>query len=106
MRLLVPGGVAYFQVPYAVLAGDPPERLVFSTWPPTLAKRVARVCSYRWRVQVLPLLVRRPPMAMHAISPDRVSDIVARHGGVALERLPHNGSGPTCPSYAYVVRKS
>ncbi|MGA2015755.1 MAG: class I SAM-dependent methyltransferase [Opitutaceae bacterium] len=45
-RVLAPGGVILAQVPATVPAGDPPERLRLSLWPPTVWMRLKRYVRY------------------------------------------------------------
>jgi ubiquinone/menaquinone biosynthesis C-methylase UbiE len=46
VRVLSPGGVLSVQVPVAVHVGDPPDRLKFSIWPPTMVMRIKRHLRY------------------------------------------------------------
>jgi SAM-dependent methyltransferase len=110
VRLLSADGVAYFQVPYhvPVHVGDPPERLRFSTWPPTLLKRIGRI-SYRWakgRWTTFSIrYLRGPVMDMYALPPADVVATVENAGGKVVESTEHAGAGQVCPSYAYVVQR-
>ena len=45
-RVLAPGGILSIQIPDRVPAGDPPDRLRFSMWPPTMWMRISRHVRY------------------------------------------------------------
>lgn len=79
LRVLAPGGVAYFQVPAAGCDATR-ERWKHSFWPPTLATRLRRF-GYRFLNRQLALA---PFMEMHAIPPDEIADIVAKNGGILV----------------------
>jgi SAM-dependent methyltransferase len=80
VRVLAPGGVLSVQVPEAVPAGDPPDRLLFSPWPPTMWMRVKRHVKYHhpgW-------FPGTPKMQMYAMPRDEVTSIIAGAGAEIL----------------------
>lgn len=105
MRTLAPGGVALFQVPYRTPPVVPEERLKFSTWPPTLLRRIVRIAKRRVVKFHRRWLGREPLMEMHSLSRDEVAEI-ARHAGVEMiDVRSHGGGGSDYASYAYLVRR-
>jgi SAM-dependent methyltransferase len=63
MRVLEPGGILSVQIPDRVPRGDPPDRLRFSLWPPTMVMRLSRHVRYHhpgW-------FPDSPKMQMHAL---------------------------------------
>jgi SAM-dependent methyltransferase len=80
VRVLAPGGVVSVQVPEAVPAGDPPDLLRFSPWPPTMWMRLKRHVRYHhpgW-------FPGTPKMQMYAMPRDEVVGIIQRSGAVIL----------------------
>jgi ubiquinone/menaquinone biosynthesis C-methylase UbiE len=80
IRVLAPGGVLSIQIPERVPAGDPPDRLRFSFWPPTMGMRIARHVRYHhpgW-------FPGTPKMQMYAIPRDRVLSAIAEAGAELL----------------------
>jgi ubiquinone/menaquinone biosynthesis C-methylase UbiE len=98
-RILAPAGVMFFQIPETVPKGNPRERFRFSSWPPTLWRRVRRLAGYqldRWF----------PPigtMQMHAASPSDVASWLA-HGG-AVVRLVEREAHPDHSDCLYVAQR-
>jgi SAM-dependent methyltransferase len=87
VRVLAPGGVLSVQVPERVPAGDPPDRLRFSFWPPTMWMRVSRHVRYHhpgW-------FPGTPKMQMYALPRREVEDLLARAGAqvLSVERSQH-----------------
>ena len=79
-RVLAPGGVMSVQVPERVPAGDPPDRLRFSAWPPTLIMRVARHVRYHhpgW-------FPGTPKMQMYAVPRAQVAAVLSGAGAEIL----------------------
>lgn len=87
IRVLAPGGVISVQIPERVPPGDPPDRLRFSFWPPTMWMRVSRHIRYHhpgWFPDT-------PKMQMYALPRDEVVAIIARAGAelLSVERSEH-----------------
>ncbi|HEY4988547.1 MAG TPA: class I SAM-dependent methyltransferase [Opitutaceae bacterium] len=87
VRVLSPGGVMSVQIPERVPAGDPPDRLKFSVWPPTMAMRISRYVRYHhpgW-------FPGTPKMQMYALPRDEVVSLLASAGAelVAVEASAH-----------------
>jgi SAM-dependent methyltransferase len=88
LRLLAPGGILSVQVPESVPPGAPPDRLRFSTWPPTMWMRLARHIRYHhpgW-------FPGSPKMQMYAVARARVLGSLAEAGAevLAVERIEHD----------------
>lgn len=80
VRVLAAGGVLSVQIPARVPAGDPPERLKFSAWPPTLVMRIRRYLRYHhpgWFPDT-------PKMQMYALDRDEVEAILKQAGARVL----------------------
>jgi SAM-dependent methyltransferase len=80
VRVLAPGGVVSVQVPERVPAGDPPDRLRFSPWPPTMWMRLSRHVRYHhpgW-------FPGTPKMQMYAIPRGEVVALLSRAGAEIL----------------------
>lgn len=105
VRVLAPGGAAVFQVPYAAPPVVPEERIKFSTWPPTLLKRVLRVTGRRLRRFHRRWLAAEPIMDMHVLPREEVLALVRAAGAEVLDLQPHGGGGADYASYAYLIRK-
>jgi ubiquinone/menaquinone biosynthesis C-methylase UbiE len=105
LRVLAPGGAALFQVPFQAPPQVPEERIKFSTWPPTLLKRIVRVFGRRLARFVRHWFGREPQMEMYTLPRDEVVAIVRSAGGEVLDVQPHGGGGNAYASYAYLVRK-
>lgn len=105
VRLLAPGGAALFQVPYHAPPAARDEQVKFSTWPPTLLKRVARVTYRRLRRFYRHWFGREPVMEMHTLPREEVLAIVRGAGAEVLDVQPHGGGGNDYASYAYLIRK-
>jgi SAM-dependent methyltransferase len=76
VRVLAPGGVLSVQIPEKVPAGDPPDRLKFSIWPPTMAMRISRYVRYHnpgW-------FPGTPKMQMYALPRSEVLALLADAG--------------------------
>ncbi len=88
VRVLEPGGILSVQVPESVPAGDPPDRLRFSAWPPTLWMRLRRHIRYHhpgW-------FPSTPKMQMYALSRAEVLECLAGAGAqvLSIERNEHD----------------
>jgi SAM-dependent methyltransferase len=80
VRILAPGGVISVQIPERVPAGDPPDRLRFSLWPPTLWMRISRHVRYHhpgW-------FPGTPKMQMYALPRQEVASCIAAAGAELL----------------------
>jgi SAM-dependent methyltransferase len=80
VRVLAPGGALSVQVPERVPAGDPPDRLRLSFWPPTMWMRVSRHVRYHhpgW-------FPGTPKMQMYAMPRDEVVALLSRAGAEIL----------------------
>jgi SAM-dependent methyltransferase len=99
VRVLAPGGVLSVQVPEAVPAGDPPDRLMFSLWPPTMWMRFKRHVRYHhpgW-------FPGTPKMQMYALARDEVAGIIQRSGAEILSV--EKGEHGAVENNAYIARK-
>jgi SAM-dependent methyltransferase len=87
-RVLEPGGVLSVQIPESVPAGDPPDRLRFSPWPPTLLMRIRRNIRYRFPGW----FPDSPKMQMYALAEPEVAAILAASGAelLAADRTRHD----------------
>jgi SAM-dependent methyltransferase len=80
VRVLAPGGILSVQVPDKVPAGDPPDRLRFSAWPPTMWMRVIRHVRYHhpgW-------FPGTPKMQMYALPRPAVLECLSEAGAEVL----------------------
>ena len=87
-RVLAPGGILSVQVPESVPPGAPPDRLRFSSWPPTMWMRLARHIRYHhpgW-------FPGTPKMQMYAVARARVLGRLAEAGAevLAVDRNEHD----------------
>jgi len=99
MRILSPGGIMSVQIPDRVPAGDPPDRLRFSFWPPTLWMRISRHVRYHhpgW-------FPGTPKMQMYAMRKDEVLAVLARSGAevLSVETCEHGD----VDNYVYIARR-
>ena len=99
IRVLGAGGVMSVQIPDRVPAGDPPDRLRFSLWPPTLWMRIRRHVRYHhpgW-------FPGTPKMQMYAIPKDEVLALLAGLGAevLAVEKCAHGA----VDNYVYLARR-
>jgi SAM-dependent methyltransferase len=99
IRVLAPGGVLSVQIPDSVPAGDPPDRLKFSFWPPTLWMRIRRHIRYHhpgW-------FPGTPKMQMYALPKGEVASIISAGGAEMLsaEKCEHGA----VDNYIYIARK-
>ncbi len=87
VRVLCPGGVMSVQIPEKVPAGDPPDRLRFSPWPPTMAMRISRYVRYHYPGW----FPGTPKMQMYALPRQAVLDCLADSGAelLAVDRSAH-----------------
>jgi len=100
VRVLAPGGVVLAQVPATAPAGDPPERLRFSPWPPTLWMRLRRYVRYHhpgW-------FPGTPKMQMYALGRAEVLGCLAAAGARVLSVEADEQRG--FESLTYVARKA
>ncbi len=79
-RVLAPGGLLSVQIPERVPAGDPPDRLRFSPWPPTMVMRLRRYVRYHYPGW----FPDTPKMQMYALAR---AEVVARLEDAKLEVL-------------------
>jgi SAM-dependent methyltransferase len=86
VRVLVPGGVLSVQVPESVPAGDPPDRLRLSAWPPTMWMRVKRNIRYHFPGW----FPGTPKMQMYALPRDEVARSLAGAELLAVDRSEHD----------------
>jgi SAM-dependent methyltransferase len=80
VRVLAPGGLLSVQVPESVAAGDPPDRLKFSAWPPTMVMRIRRHIRFHhpgW-------FPDNPKMQMYALPGDEVRKCLEAAGATLL----------------------
>jgi SAM-dependent methyltransferase len=99
IRILAPGGILSIQVPESVPAGDPPDRLRFSIWPPTMLMRIRRNIRYHFPGW----FPGTPKMQMYALAREDVAACLAA-GGVdllAVDRSPHDA----VVNLTYIARK-
>lgn len=87
VRVLSPGGVLSVQIPERVPAGDPPDRFLFSFWPPTLWMRLKRHVRYHhpgW-------FPGSPKMQMYAMVRDEVVRCLESSGAevLSVEKIEH-----------------
>jgi SAM-dependent methyltransferase len=99
IRVLAPGGVLSVQVPESVPAGDPPDRLRFSIWPPTMLMRIRRNIRYHFPGW----FPGTPKMQMYALSREEVVRCIAAGGAelLAVEKSPHDA----VVNLTYIARK-
>lgn len=100
VRVLAPGGVMSVQIPDKVPAGDPPDRLRFSIWPPTLWMRVKRHIRYHhpgW-------FPGTPKMQMYAIPAGDVTSMLTRLGAKVLSAK--KGEHGSVDNFVYIARKA
>ncbi|HEY1847575.1 MAG TPA: class I SAM-dependent methyltransferase [Opitutaceae bacterium] len=99
VRILAPGGLLIAQVPDRVPAGDPPDRLIFSSWPPTMWMRIKRHLRYHhpgW-------FPGTPKMQMYAMPRREVAGAIVRAGGTLLQvESPEHGD---VTNLVYVARR-
>jgi SAM-dependent methyltransferase len=99
VRVLAPGGVMSVQIPDRVPAGDPPDRLKFSIWPPTMWMRLRRHVRYHhpgWFTDT-------PKMQMYALPREEVTALIERSGAdlLSAEKAEHG----LVDNYVYTARK-
>jgi SAM-dependent methyltransferase len=100
VRILAPGGVLSVQIPDRVPAGDPPDRLRLSFWPPTLWMRISRHVRYHhpgW-------FPGTPKMQMYALPKDEVLALLAGAGAeiLSVEKCEHGAVDNTI----YIARRT
>jgi SAM-dependent methyltransferase len=99
IRVLAPDGVLSVQIPSRVPSGDPPDRLRFSIWPPTLWMRIGRYVRYHhpgW-------FPGTPKMQMYAMPRDEVISLITREGAALLSA--EKGEHGDVDNYVYIARK-
>jgi ubiquinone/menaquinone biosynthesis C-methylase UbiE len=99
-RILAPGGIMSVQIPASVPDGDPPERLRFSFWPPTMGMRISRYVRYHhpgW-------FPASPKMQMYALPRQEVLECLSGAGISVL----HEGAAEhgAVDNRVYIARKS
>lgn len=97
VRVLAPGGALSVQVPDSVPAGDPPDRLRFSPWPPTMAMRIARNLRYHFPGW----FPGTPKMQMYALPRDEALRCLAGAEVLAVDRSEHGA----VVNLTYIARK-
>lgn len=102
LRICAPGGAVLFQMPRRQPPRDPPQRLQFSLWPPTLWMRTKRYVRYHFQ-QRFP---RGPVMEMHALTRDEVLALLPPTGAELLAEWPDEATDPAIASYSYLLRKA
>jgi SAM-dependent methyltransferase len=101
VRVCRPGGAILFQMPIKPPRRDPPQRLQFSFWPPTLWMRTKRYVRYQWQ-QRFP---GQPLMEMNFLPQAEVLDLLRSSGAQVLQAWPDGASGEI-ESYSYLAVKS
>jgi SAM-dependent methyltransferase len=100
IRVLAPGGILSVQIPDRVPAGDPPDRLRFSIWPPTMWMRIRRHIRYHhpgW-------FPGAPKMQMYRLPKAEAEAIIARAGAQLLSaKKSEHGD---VDNYIYIARKN
>ena len=99
VRVLSPGGMLSVQVPEAVPAGAPPDRLKFSAWPPTMIMRIRRHIRYHhpgWFPDT-------PKMQMYALPGSDVLRCLEAAGAVLL--LCEQAAHEEVRNITYIARK-
>ncbi len=99
VRVLEPGGVLSVQIPERVPAGDPPDRLRFSPWPPTMAMRISRYVRYHYPGW----FPGTPKMQMYALGRERVRALIEGAGAelLSVDRSEHGA----VENLVYIARK-
>jgi ubiquinone/menaquinone biosynthesis C-methylase UbiE len=99
VRILRPGGLMSVQIPDQVPAGDPPDRLRFSIWPPTMWMRIKRHVRYHhpgWFPDT-------PKMQMYALPRAEVAAVLAEAGAELLSA--EKGEHGDVDNYVYIARR-
>jgi SAM-dependent methyltransferase len=99
IRVLAPGGIMSVQIPDRVPAGDPPDRLRFSVWPPTMWMRIKRHVRYHhpgWFPDT-------PKMQMYALPRAEVAAVL--EGAQAELLCAESGEHGDVDNYVYIARK-
>lgn len=105
VRVCAPGGIILFQIPASELSSRPKpqfERLRFSSWPPTLFKRIGRILHQRvthWKS------VLGPTMEMHSIPRSEIVALLETSGAQLLAVHQNSRAGATFCSYDYLSVK-
>ncbi len=105
VRVCTPGGIILFQIPAGELSPLPKlqfERLRFSSWPPTLFKRIGRILHQRfthWKTLL------GPTMEMHSIPRSEIVTLLETSGAQLLAVTPNGRAGAMYCSYDYVSVK-
>jgi ubiquinone/menaquinone biosynthesis C-methylase UbiE len=99
IRVLEPGGIVSVQIPERVPAGDPPDRLRFSAWPPTMIMRIRRFLRYHYPGW----FPGTPKMQMHALAREEVLRCLAAAGAhvLSVDRSEHG----SVDNLVYIPRK-
>ena len=80
VRVLSSGGLLSVQIPESVPSGDPPDRLRFSIWPPTMWMRIKRHLKYHFPGW----FPGTPKMQMYAIPQKDVTASISAAGAQVL----------------------
>lgn len=99
VRVLAPGGLLSIQIPERVPAGDPPDRLRFSPWPPTMVMRINRYIRYHYPGW----FPGTPKMQMYALSREEVLGALAEAGAevLSVDQSEHG----SVDNLVYIARK-
>jgi SAM-dependent methyltransferase len=100
VRVLAAGGVLSVQIPDRVPAGDPPDRLRFSMWPPTLWMRIRRHVRYHYPGW----FPGTPKMQMYALPRAEVVALLGRAGAEVLSA--EKGEHGNVDNFVYIARKN
>ncbi len=103
VRLARPGGAISFQLPATLPPPHPVETFKFSSWPPTLWKRLKRLAARLWQ-RARPYW--RPHMPMYAIPRARVVALLEAAGARLVEIAPSGAAGATIESFHYRAVKA
>ncbi|MBK8477832.1 MAG: class I SAM-dependent methyltransferase [Opitutaceae bacterium] len=98
VRLARPGGAISFQLPASLPPPDPVEQFRFSSWPPTLWRRLQRMGGRLWRQS---RHYWQPHMPMYAVPRLRVIALIEAAGARVVEVAPSPSAGPAIESFHY-----
>jgi len=90
------GGAILFQMPAVIPRGDPPERLRFSFWPPTLWMRLRRYTRYHLK----PAFPARPGDGDACPAEEESARLLGALGRTLLQAWTDGASAPTSRAIA------
>ena len=98
-RVLEPGGIVSVQIPERVPVGDPPDRLRFSAWPPTMVMRIRRFLRYHYPGW----FPGTPKMQMYALPREEVLRCLETAGAqvLSVDKSEHG----SVDNLVYIARK-